>query len=195
MKNLAKYLIGIALVVAAFAAKPEWIARAQTGVLNYISPTDSTGDNAYHMGGSFYLGPTRAQTVAVTLTNAQVLALNSTPVTIVAAPGAGKFVDVIGVTVAFHYVGAYTGGTNLKLFWGSRQAGNAASSVITVSGLLVSVSADTIVRVGGTPDGTNPPTTSLALVLEMMGNSAFGGGNASNTVTITVEYRIVTTGL
>lgn len=168
--------------------------RAQANVLNYFSQADSSGDNALHLGGSLYFGDHRSQFSTTTLTNAQVLALDATPITLVAAPGSGYYVDVIGAAVLFDYTAAYSGGSNLQLFWGSRTAGNAASAAITASGFLDG-SADKIVKVTGVPTGTNPPTSSLALVIQAVAATAWGGGNASNAVTVVVEYRIIKTGL
>lgn len=39
------------------------------------------------------------RSVRVTLSNAQVLALNATPVTLVAAPGAGRYLEFVGATL------------------------------------------------------------------------------------------------
>lgn len=130
---------------------------------------------------------------ATVLTNAQVLALNFTPITVVPAPGAGYFVDVIGVSLVFDYTAAYTGGTDLRLYWGSRTTGNAASALITVSGFIVSVTADTITRTGGVPNDELAPTSNLPVVLQQINGAAFGGGNAANSVRVVVHYRIVRT--
>jgi hypothetical protein len=190
----ATALIAI-VALSALALLTPFGVRAQSTVLNYFDQANAAGDNALHVTGTFYLGVQKAQYSVTVLTNAQVLALGATPVTLVAAPASGYYVDVIGVTVGAHYVATYTGGSDLKLFWGSRTAGNAASSVITASGLLTSISADATDRVQGTPDGTRPPTTALPLVVEGVSGVNFGGGDPGNTVTVTVEYRVVKTGL
>ncbi len=192
-KFLSGSLLATLAAVSFVAFTPAGV-RAQATVLNYFSQPDSTGDNALHLTGSLYFGDHRSQFATVILTNTQLLALNNTPVTLVAAPAAGYYVDVIGASVAFHYVGAYSAGSDLKLFWGSRTAGNAASAAVTTSGFLTGT-ADAITKVTGVPTGTNPPTTALALVVQAIANTAFGGGNASDTVTIVVEYRIIKSGL
>lgn len=145
-------------------------------------------------GGSLLLGAqTRAAAeefvAQVNLTNAQVLALHTTPVTIVAAPGAGKIIEVLGVVVSFDYTGAYTGGSAMRLWYGSRVAGSAASASMTASGLLVSVSADVTRRFAGTPDDTDVSVN--AAVVAQLAGAAFGGGNAANAVRIQVKYRVV----
>lgn len=146
--------------------------------------------------GSLWLGygTASAEQILVqktTLTNAQVLALNNSPITVVAASGTGKVIDVIGVLICFDYTAAYTGGANMRLYYGARTTGSAASGSITVSGLLVSVSADHCFRVTGTPENTDLPTSSTAVVLQLQTGPDFGGGNASNAVTVQVIYRVL----
>ncbi len=130
----------------------------------------------------------------VDLTNAQVLALGTTPVTLVAAPGVGKSIDVVSVTLVFKYTGAYTNPLNVRCYWGSRTAGNACSAIVTGSGFF-DASASISIRVSGVPDNTNPPVTNLAVVLSTMTAGNMTGGNASNTVRVVVHYRIVATNL
>ena len=128
------------------------------------------------------------------LTNAQVLALGQTQVTVVTAPGQGKYIDVIGVALIFDYTAAYSSVANAKLYYGRREAGNAASAQITGSGFF-DASADTIIRVAGVPDNTNPPTTNVAVVIGTTTGANMAGGNASNAIRVVVNYRIVTTSL
>ncbi len=130
----------------------------------------------------------------VTLTNAQVLALGATPVTLVAAPGVGKYVDVIAISLVFDYTAAYSSVGDVRCYWGSRGAGNACSATITASGFF-DASADKAIRVAGVPDNTNPPVTNLAVVLQKLTLAEMAGGNAANTVRVVVHYRIVATNL
>lgn len=130
----------------------------------------------------------------VDLTNAQVLALNVTPITLVAAPGIGKYIDVISVNFVFKYTGAYTSPLDVRCYWGSRGAGNACSATLTGSGFF-DATANIAKRVSGVPDNTNPPVTNLPVVIQQVSPSAMGGGNASNSVRVTINYRIVATNL
>ncbi len=130
----------------------------------------------------------------VDLTNAQVLALNLTPVTLVAAPGIGKYVDVISVNFIFDYTAAYSSVQDVRCYWGSRTTGNSCSAALTGSGFF-DASADKAKRVSGVPDNTNPPVTNLPVVLSQPNISAMAGGNAANVVRVVINYRIVATNL
>ncbi len=131
----------------------------------------------------------------VDLTNAQVLALGQTAVTIIPAPGVGKSIDVVGVTLVFKWTAAYTSPQNVRLFYGSRQSGNSASALITGSGFF-DASANIAIRVAGTPDNTNPSVTNQAVVISQFSTAAaMGGGNAANSIRVVVNYRIVATNL
>ena len=126
------------------------------------------------------------------LTNGQILAINTTPITVVPAPGGGKYVDVIGVFLYFDYTGAYTGGSALRLWYTNRGTGPAASAEILATFLTTGAS-DAGVRVQGTPDNTTDLDGALnAPVVLQAAGAAFGSGNASNTLRVVVNYRIVT---
>lgn len=130
----------------------------------------------------------------VDLSNAQVLALGATPVTLVAAPGLAKYVDVISINLIFDYTAAYSSVGDVRCYWGARTSGNACSAVVTGSGFF-DASADKAIRVAGVPDNTNPPVTNVAVVLQKVSAAEMAGGNAANIVRVVINYRIVATNL
>ena len=206
MARMRKTLLGVALVVGLMVMfRPSATMQdvncngsftpsfncIVTGLWDFIPSVQS---NTYPVPfKAFGSEVTGIQSATIDLTNAQVLALWSTPVTVVAAPGSGKSVDVVGATLAFKYTGAYTSvsGNNLRLYYTSRQANNAASASITSLGFL-DATANTIIRVAGVPDNTNP-TVNTAVVIQNVNGVAFAGGNAANSVRVVVNYRIVNT--
>lgn len=170
-----------------------------SGRWNYTNTTTSVntttqGPIPFQAGGTDVTGIVSRVT---DLSHTQILAIhaNAGSVTVVPAPGAGYYVDVISVNLIFNYTTAYTGGGDLRLYYGTRYSGNAASATITVSGLLVSVTADAINRVAGGVDNSDPPTTNLDVVIQNVDGVAFASGNAANTLRVVVHYRIVRTGL
>lgn len=137
-------------------------------------------------------GAESLRTRSVTLTNAQMLDLDTTPVTIIPDPGDGYVASVLRVELLFDYTGAYTGGSDLRLYYINRTSasGTAASGLLTTTSCVVGVSADTVCSAGGAPDGTTL-RQSEAIVLQNSTTTEFGGGNASNSVRIRVIYRLL----
>lgn len=200
-----RIILGSVLLLLLVGSEASFLSAQQSGgsfvpTFNYLisglwnfAPTGATTayDVPFKANGSEVTGIVSKVT---DLSNAQVLALNSTGVTVVAAPGVGKSIDVVSVTLIFKYTAAYTSPQNVRLYYGARTAGNAASATITGSGFF-DATANVAIRVAGTPDNTNPSITNQAVVIQQPTFSAMGGGNASNTVRVVVNYRIVATNL
>lgn len=164
---------------------------AITGFWNWVRTPSIAGiPEPFRVAGVTATGVTSR---TVDLTNAQVLTLDDTAITIIPAPGAAKYIDVIGVQLFFDYTGAYTAGSDLRLWYTNRTTGPAASATITTSGFLTNVTTDALVRVTGTPDNTSDLARALnvAVVLQAVQLTAFGGGNAANTLRVVVHYRIM----
>jgi hypothetical protein len=140
------------------------------------------------------LSPLTVQYATVSLTNTNMLALRATPITVVAAPGAGYMIEFVGGWIFFDYTGAYTEtADNMALLWGS--AGSAASATIECTGL-VDATADTAIEIQPR-SATAIAKTALdnkALVIHNTGDGEYGGGNAANVVEVHVAYRVWPTG-
>lgn len=163
-----------------------------------------TYSTPYAIGGVTVSGTAADQntihTATVTMTNAQVLSLStSTPITVIAAPPQGYVLKPIGGLMMFKYTGAYTVGSSddLRLYYGNRATGPAASNVIETTGFL-SATANTVTSFSGGPDDeltiSASVTTPVAIVLQNTSGVPFTGGNAANSVTVKVQYLLYPTG-
>lgn len=119
------------------------------------------------------------------LTNAQMLALASTAITVIPAPGTGFAIEVLEA----HFVsdssgGAYTeSGDNIVL----RYASSTTIITIETTGLITTGSVQ--YRVQRRPAAVFTPVTNTAIELFNSGSN-FGGGNAANSFSIVLSYVI-----
>lgn len=135
---------------------------------------------------------------SVTLTNAQVLALKTAAITIIPAQGTGTLIDVLEGMIIFDYTGAYTESTdNLRLYYRT-SLNEPATNLIEMTGF-IDATADAIIKFGPVANDQviqGAELTNVAVVLSIPdADNNFGGGNASNQVTVVVLYRVITTGL
>lgn len=132
---------------------------------------------------------------SVDITNAQMLALRSAPQTLVAAPGAGKVIELIYAVICFDYTAAYTETDDNLLIRFENGSGAAVSETIETTGFL-DATADTIMPVVKATSAAIAKTAceNKALVLHNAGGDEFGGGNAGNVVRVRVAYRVLPTG-
>jgi len=117
----------------------------------------------------------------VTLTSAQILALYTTPVEIIAAPGTGYYNDVLSVMAINDYNSvAYTGANALELRYtnasGAKVTGDLAAAFINSA----SDRADKAVGVAVT-------AVSNAAVVAAVPTANPGAGNG--TITLDIQYR------
>lgn len=154
--------------------------------------TSELADNAVT---SAKLDVSTIQYAEVSLTNAQMLALRASPVTLVAAPGAGKLIEFVSAVLLFDYTAAYTETADNMAIKYTDGSGAAVSNTIEATGF-VDATADTMTTATAKADAivAKSGSENKALVLHNTGDGEYGGGNASNAVRVKVAYRVHTTG-
>lgn len=124
----------------------------------------------------------------VTVSSAEILALNATPKTIVAAPGAGKYIEFISATLWLDYnSAAYAGvatGEDLVFKW-TDDSGSEVSQQIETTGFLDQTSDQ--VRTIGKVETVLTPAANAALVLHLLVGEVITGDSPIN---VSVRYRV-----
>lgn len=131
------------------------------------------------------MDPTALQVIQVNLSSADIKSLNSSPKTIINAPGSGKIIVPINMMISYTYgTAAYTSGGNLFFEWGSAAATSAANSTVFTT------ASNTV--------GQFVPTNTVATAAAA-GNQAFRLTNQTanfatgdGTAVVTVWYRVLT---
>lgn len=135
------------------------------------------------------------QSLEVSISNAEMLAIRATPKTLVVAPGAGKFLELVAALLLFDRTAVYTEtADNLQIKYGTG-AGDAASETIETTGF-VDAATDAIIPVQPVASVVvlKAAGENKALVLHNTGDGEFGGGNAANVVRAKIAYRVWATG-
>jgi hypothetical protein len=126
---------------------------------------------------------------SLSLTSAQILALNTTPQTIVSAPGASKYIEVISATGEYTFVtAAYATNTTLQLIY------TGATRSVASNGSILTGTVNLIYQFNVAPALTPATTatqilTNTALQVKVETGNPTGG---SGTVKVKILYRIVT---
>jgi hypothetical protein len=163
-----------------------------TNVITTVVSPDGTIDGAFIEDGSIAesaLADSVLQTATVTLTAAQVNALFTTPISIIAAPGAGKLTQVTSCALQYNYdTTAFTIGsaTNLALKY-TDASGTSATTTAAVTGFL-DQTADEL-RVLPLASSAYEPVANAAVVLTLAGANVSAG---VGTLVVTVAYRVIT---
>ena len=134
------------------------------------------------------------QKATLAITSAQLKALNTTPLDIVAAPGAGMVICVIAASFAYTFnTAGYTPNGTLALFYNGKSAATSILHVNQTGFIDQSASQVKVPPLSATFDGTQTPlfatstVTNKSLQVGASGNPSTGSG----TLTVTVWYDIV----
>lgn len=129
----------------------------------------------------------RIRTAVTQLTNTQIKALQATPIQLVADPGDGYAVLVEGVLMYLDVT--TTGYTETADNLAIEYVGGTDILTVETTGFLDQATDQ--IRYARPAIALTTPVASAAVQIINNGDAEFGGGNAANTLSIEVEYRIV----
>jgi hypothetical protein len=124
------------------------------------------------------------QSASLSITNAQILTLNSVPLTIVTAPGTGLAIEVVSASINYTYNSAVYTAITVGLKTDTASANQATSSTI------LSVASSTFCRIPIITSASIQLVANKALTVISNADGSAGGTNGSAVVYIT--YRIIT---
>jgi hypothetical protein len=139
---------------------------------------------------------------SLTLTDAQIKALDTTPIQIIPAPGSGKFIQVLGWAALIDLTGGiYTNVDAAAALFLDNSALTASFAAHSKDGLFNGSAAQRMAHMAG---GTTSSTSETSVPYSALDNQAvyvatannamgdFTGGNAANSLTVYVTYQVKT---
>ena len=163
----------------------------------FATATSTNSSIAFTLGANtinFDIDESYMQTSSVTIATGDVLTLATTPVELVAAPGAGQYIEFLGASLILDYNSVpYTeAGDNLAIKY-TNASGVQVSENIEMTGF-IDQTADTITSSVPINDAIVAASAAVnqSLVLDNIGSN-FGAGNSP--LIVKVRYRVITSGL
>ena len=172
------------------------LAQTQGGVMTGATFSALVSDlttvqNAFSPVAIPNLDPQTIQYQTVALTLAQVLALYTTPVQLVAAQGPGTFIEVVSVVVNLIYgSAAYSGGGAVGACYGPALTYPAAASI--AASVFTGLTGNSLVR--SSPLGAtivDPSSGALNAGLYLTCATAVFTGGAGCSLIVKISYRVV----
>ena len=132
----------------------------------------------------------------VVVSNAEIIALRATPKTLVAAPGAGKMLELVSATLQLNYGGTnvFTESSDNLIINYVDASGVAATGAIESTGF-IDATEDAFTTVLAVPvvNATTAQVVNTALILDNTGDGEIAGNaGEDNTMSVFVAYRIHT---
>lgn len=140
------------------------------------------------------LAETAVRYAEVSLTSANIKALRATPKELVAAPGAGKFIELISAQLLLDATAtAYTESADNMAIKYENGSGTTVSETIEATGF-IDQTADTILKVAPAASAATAATAAVnkALVLHNTGDGEYATG--TGVMRAKIAYRVHTTG-
>jgi hypothetical protein len=155
---------------------------------NVATSVAMSGDATLNNAGAITLSDdVRVYTTKISLTSSQILNLNSTPITLLAAPGSGKTYEVLGILTRMNFVSAaYATNTTLQVLY------SGAALVVATNSNIINATVDKIGKMALaaiSAAGSTQYLENTALNLNV------GGGNPTTgdgTLDIYITYKIIT---
>lgn len=165
-------------------------------------PAGTLGDVMYHDGADWVsedfnnlLTEDKIRTATVTLSSAEILALHTTPKTLLAAPGAGKINVIDEIIFSFTAGTQYANGNDLWIKYSTASAA-VGNILVNYIGNAIIVSASSSIG-GYYPQAQNPTEKTILTAgtndsVHILGSNATPFITGTGTAKIFIKYRIIT---
>lgn len=159
------------------------LTNAATGVSGRYQNIGTTSSSLFVNTGTAVAGAQTGLVAQVSLSSAQILALNATPITLVAAPGSGKAIVVEQIIFKMVTTAtAYVSGGNVTFQY---SGGNAVTNVIVAG--VVTAGAGTSYTIREGIDVTAAANTAVTIT-----NATGAFTTGTGTAVVTIKYSIIT---
>lgn len=165
--------------------------------------TQSANDNSTKLATTAYvdtsisalvLPEAQLRVATVTLSSADILALHNTPITLLAAPGAGKINVIDEVIFSFTAGTQYANGNDLRIKYSTADNHNDFSLCETIGNAIIVSASSSINKYAITSSGYNKVTLTQGTndSIHILGNNGTAFITGTGTAKVFIKYRIIT---